>query len=236
MYSRKLVAVEETFVMRVHEFSASISGELAMEEEMIVLYQSINSLLCGMQNKVIQFMGSREGEGTSTIVREFAMTTVLKYSKSVLLLDADFHKPAHHPFFNIKSEHSLEETIIEDEPVDKALYQVANSSLFLSQFFQDSDSACQLLESPGIVELWEKLKRFDFIVIDSPPATPFSLGLATSSLVTGVVLVMEAEKTRWPVAKKITDRIVSNGGKVLGVVFNKQRYYIPAFIFKLLWP
>ncbi len=228
------MAGEETSVVFVPEFPSSKSGKLEMEEEMIVLYQSINSLLCGTQNKVIQFMGSREEEGTSTIVREFAMTVVLKYSKSVLLLDADLRKPGQHPFFNIKSEHSLEETIREGDPVDKALYQVADSSLFLGQLFKGSDSSCQFLDSSGIDDLLEKLKRFDFIIIDSPPATSFSMGLATSALVNGVVLVLEAEKTRWQVAKSITDRIMNNGGKILGVVFNKHRHYIPEFIYKRL--
>jgi Mrp family chromosome partitioning ATPase len=205
-----------------------------MEEEMIVLYQSINTLLSGTQNKVIQFMGSREEEGTSTIVREFAMTTVLKYGKSVLLLDADLCNPGQHPFFNIKSEHSLEETIREGGSVDKALYQVANSSLFLGQFFKASNSPCSFLASFDIDDLLEKLKRFDFIVIDSSPATSFSIGLATSHFVNGVVLVLEAEKTRWPVTRSLKDRIISNGGKILGVVFNKQRHYIPEFIYKRL--
>lgn len=217
----------------VNELRGS-SKELTMKEEMIVLYQSLNSLLGDTQNKVIQFIGCREKEGTSTVVREFALTAVLECGKSVLLLDADLRKPVQHPFFQITSEHSLEEAIREGEPVEKALYQVKNSSLFLSQFWKDYDSACQYLDFSGMNDLLEKLKRFDFVVIDSSPATSFSIGLASSSLVTGVVLVLEAEKTRWQVAKDLTNRIVSSGGRVLGVVFNKQRHYIPDFIYSRL--
>jgi len=227
--------VEETSVVSAPGFPASKSVELEMEEEMIVLYLSIHSRRSGTQNQVIQFMGSSEEEGTSTIVREFAMTAVSKYSKSVLILDADMRELDQHPFFNIKLEHSLEETIREGDPVDKALYQIANSSLFVSQLFKGSDSTRQFLDSSGIDDLLEKLRqRFDFILIDSPPATGFSLGLATSDGVNGVVLVLEAEKTGWQAAKNITDRIINNGGKILGVVFNKQRYHIPEFIYKRL--
>ena len=226
---------EETSVLPVPEFPTSKSVELEMEEEMIVLYQSIDSLRSGTQNQVIQFMCPSEQEGTSTIVREFATTAVLKYSKSVLILDADMRKPAQHPFFNITLEHSLEETIREGDPVDKALYQIANSSLFLSQLFQGSDSTRQFLDSAVIDDLLEKLRqRFDFILIDSPPATGFSIGLATSDAVSGVVLVLEAEKTSWQAAKNLTDRIINNGGKIFGVVFNKQRHHIPQFLYKRL--
>ena len=47
----------------------------------------------------------------------------------------------------------------------------------------------------------------------------------------GVVLVLEAEKTRWQVADKARESIENHGGKVLGVVLNKRRYYIPDFIY-----
>ena len=220
--------------MPVLEFPTSKSVEL--DEEMVVLYQSINALRSGTQkNKVIQFMGSGEKEGTSTIVGELARITALKYGKSVLLLDADLRKPDQQPFFNIKLEHSLEETIHEGDPVDKALYQIADSSLFLSQLFKDSGSTGQFLTPSGIGDLLEKLrKRFDFIFIDSPPAAVFSIGLATSASVNGVVLVVEAEKTNLQKVKDITDKIIKNGGKILGVVFNKQRYHIPKFIYKRL--
>ena len=219
--------------MPVLEFPTSKSVELEIEEEMIALYQSINSLRSSTQkNKVIQFMSAQEEEGTSTIVEELAKVAALKYNKSVLLLDADLRKLDQEPF-NITLEHSLEETIRAGDPVDKALYQIANSSLFLSRLFKGSGSIRQFLDPSGIDDLLEKLRtRFDFIFIDSPPENVFSIGLATSTSVNGVILVLDAEKTCLDAAKNITDKITKNGGKVLGVVVNKQRNHIPEFISK----
>jgi len=216
------------------KFPTSQSMELGMEEEMIVLYQSINSLRSDTQkNKVIQFMSAQEEEGTSTIVEELAKVAALKYNKSVLLLDADLRKLDQKLFFNITIEHSLEETIRAGDPVDKALYQIKNSSLFLSRFFKDSGSIRQFLDPSGIDDLLENLRtRFDFIFIDSPPENVFSIGLATSTSVNGVILVLDAEKTCLDEAKNITEKITKNGGKVLGIVVNKQRNHIPEFISK----
>jgi len=217
----------------VLEFPTSKSVELEMEEEMIALYQSINSLRSSTQkNKVIQFISTDGEQGTSTIVLELARVAALKYTKSVLLLDADLRKLDQEPF-NITLEHSLEETIRAGDPVDKALYQIANSSLFLSRLFKGSGSIRQFLDPSGIDDLLEKLRtRFDFIFIDSPPENVFSIGLATSTSVNGVILVLDAEKTCLDEAKNITDKITKNGGKVLGVVVNKQRNHIPEFISK----
>jgi len=217
----------------VLEFPTSKSVELEIEEEMIALYQSINSLRSSTQkNKVIQFMSTDGEQGTSTIVLELARVAALKYTKSVLLMDADLRKLDKEPF-NITLEHSLEETIRAGDPVDKALYQIANSSLFLSRLFKGSGSIRQFLDPSGIDDLLEKLRtRFDFIFIDSPPENVFSIGLATSTSVNGVILVLDAEKTCLDAAKNITDKITKNGGKVLGVVVNKQRNHIPEFISK----
>lgn len=219
--------------MPVLEFPTSKSVELEIEEEMIALYQSINSLRSSTQkNKVIQFMSPDGEQGTSTIALELARVAALKYTKSVLLLDADLRKLDQEPF-NITLEHSLEETIRAGDPVDKALYQIANSSLFLSRLFKGSGSIRQFLDPSGIDDLLEKLRtRFDFIFIDSPPENVFSIGLATSTSVNGVILVLDAEKTCLDGAKNITDKITKNGGKVLGVVVNKQRNHIPEFISK----
>ena len=219
--------------MPVLEFPTSKSVELEIEEEMIALYQSINSLRSSTQkNKVIQFMSTDGEQGTSTIVFELARVAALKYTKSVLLLDADLRKLDKEPF-NITLEHSLEETIRAGDPVDKALYQIANSSLFLSRLFKGSGSIRQFLDPSGIDDLLEKLRtRFDFIFIDSPPEKVFSIGLAASTSVNGVILVLDAEKTCLDEAKNITDKITKNGGKVLGVVVNKQRNHIPEFISK----
>ena len=180
-------------------------------------------------------MSAQKEEGTSTIVEELAKVTALKYNKSVLLLNADLRKLDEHLFFDITIENSLEETIRAGDPVDKALYQIAHSSLFLSRFFKDTGSISQFLAPADIDDLLENLRtRFDFIFIDSPPENVFSIGLATSTSVNGVILVLDAEKTCLDEAKNITDKITNNGGKVLGVVVNKQRNYVPEFINKRL--
>ena len=208
--------------------------ELEMEEEMIRLYRNIDSLFPDFNKRVIQFIGSREGEGTSTVIREFAKLSAIKFGKLVLLLDADRHHPSQHLFFNIQPEYGWEEVLQNHEPIlDMALYQIEDTRLFISPISSRSASHPQIFDSPRIGAFWEELKqRFDLILVDSPPATTSPDGLAFSRKVDGIILVLEAEKTRWPVAESVKDIIIRNGGKILGIVFNKRRYYIPEFIYK----
>ncbi len=49
-----------------------------------------------------------------------------------------------------------------------------------------------------------------------------------------MVLVVEAEKTKWRSVRNVRDQIERVGGNILGVVFNKRHYYIPQSIYKHL--
>src|SRR4030065_662368 len=106
--------------------------ELDMEEEMVGLYQTITSLLPDSPKKIVQFIGSREGEGTSTVVREFARVSAIKFGKSVLLLDADLSKPSQPLFFNIHPEFGLEEVVQENKLIDQAIYPIGETNLSVS--------------------------------------------------------------------------------------------------------
>ena len=70
--------------------------------------------------------------------------------------------------------------------------------------------------------------HYDFVIID---AAASSDGFALARHVDGVILVVEAEYTRWPVVQNFKDRLVSSGANILGVVLNKRRYYIPSFLY-----
>ena len=57
-------------------------------------------------------------------------------------------------------------------------------------------------------------------------------GVMLSPEVDTNLLVVEAERTRSAVAQNLRDRVLDVGGAVAGVVLNKQRHYIPGFIYR----
>ena len=48
----------------------------------------------------------------------------------------------------------------------------------------------------------------------------------------GVILVVEAEKTRWEVAENARKSIKGGNRKVLGVPLNKREYHIPSWLYR----
>jgi protein-tyrosine kinase len=220
--------------------SDSISGLVTtdqgpdMEEEMITLYQGITAALPHMEHRSVLFVGSRSNEGTTTIVRQLARTVSLKIGKNVLLVDLDRSRPDLHVYTNLKPETDIAESDRTGDPIE-SLCRVAESSLYVMPLFQRTVSAPRTIEAARERGFWEPLKdRFDLIIVDSPPAMMFPDGLGIVSRVDGVILVVRAEKSRWPVALNVKEKILSHGGNILGMVFNDRRFYIPQWLYKRL--
>ena len=196
------------------------------EQTMTSLYQNIISLVSNKKNIIIQFIGSRDGEGTSTLLKEFAKYIAVKLEKSVLLIDSIFQQPSLADFYNVRPECLGDEEIDNDKPPKEAFCQISMSSLFIGQISMNGDLS-------RIGSLFDSLKRdFEFIFICSPGIMDNQNDLIFSRLVDGVVLVVEAEKTRWQVVDIVKEKIEIQGGNILGVVLNKRRYHIPEFIYK----
>ncbi len=209
--------------------------ERGQEKALHSLYQRIDSHISQARGKVVQFIGSRAGEGTSTIACMFGRMTATNLNKSVLILDADQQNPKQHILSGITPEYGWEDLLENGGALDNVIYQVNESNLYVCPVSPSAVITHHVFDSPTIVDLWNMLKEhFDLVIVDSPPATASPDGIAISRHVDGVVLVLEAEKTRLPVAVKAKETIEKHGGKLLGVVFNKRRYYIPDFIYRRL--
>jgi protein-tyrosine kinase len=186
------------------------------EEEIERLHYQLDALLPRHLPRAIQFIGSRPGEGTSTIAREFALVSATRFGQRVLLLEFDQHGDG-------------------AERAGQTPARVGDTTLYVSPLSSEFTAATHSSDVRSAEAAWEGLRQaWDLIVLDSPPATLSPESLAMVSRVDGVVLVLEAETTRWPVAARTKESIVRSGGHVLGVVLNKRRHYIPAFIYNWL--
>jgi Mrp family chromosome partitioning ATPase len=77
-------------------------------------------------------------------------------------------------------------------------------------------------------------EHFDFSVVDCPPTRGQPVWSPMLAFADGVILVVEAEKTRSMVLKNTVRTIEDSSGHLLGVVFNKRRTYVPGFLYRFL--
>jgi protein-tyrosine kinase len=206
---------------------------VSLSTEMTWLHHQVESFLANSSNRMIQFMGSRRGEGVSTIVREFAKVAVERHGKSVLVLDSAYQDPAQKININVTCEYGWLDLLKEGELTDKAFFRVGDSNLYFAPISVQASLVPPVKDISTTLNVWNKLKeKFDLILIDSSSDENNSESVAISRSVDGVLLVVEAEKTRKKSIKKLKDRINANGGTVIGVIFNKRKYYIPEYIYR----
>ncbi|MGB4224397.1 MAG: hypothetical protein WBJ54_11335, partial [Syntrophorhabdus sp.] len=210
----------------------SAKSEMDMEQEMIDLYQTVTAALPDADRRTILFVGSRSNEGTSTIARQLARVASLRMEKSVLLIDLDRSRPDLHVYSTLKAKTDLQDG---EDQTGLSLTRVEESSLYVMPLFWRIMVTPKTIDYAKRGDFWESLKdQFDLIIVDSPPASMFPDGPAIVSRLDGVILVVEAEKTRWHVALSVKEKILKSGGNILGIVFNKRRLYIPELIYRYL--
>lgn len=205
-----------------------------MEREMTELHQNVESLLPNSKNRVLQFISCRAGEGVSTVVREYALMAATRLGQSVLIMDANDNVSGQRHFFQIAKRCGWDDALRAQATLEAAATRIGHSSIYVScaSSLQDTAKSC---DGDSIREFLDRVKgRFDLALIDSPS---LATGLDTATVtrcVDGVVMVVEAEKTRWPVVLKAKRKMMNNGAPLLGLVFNKRRNYIPEFIYTRL--
>ena len=165
---------------------------------MVVLSRNIDALLETSPRKVIQFIGSQGGEGTSTVVRDFAMVCATRLGKTVLLLDADPQSPSQHLSFDLQPKFGWEEILRNKRTFRKALCRIGKTGLMFIRISPVRRPCPRLffLRDQGI--LGGGKERFELVLIDSAPASASPDGIALSRYVDGVVLVLSAERPASP--------------------------------------
>lgn len=72
---------------------------------------------------------------------------------------------------------------------------------------------------------------FDFTLLDAPPITLHPESASLARWTDGVILVVQAGKTRWEVIQQAQAQLQMAGAKILGVVLNRRKFVIPRFLY-----
>jgi len=216
-------------------FSPLSTPKFYEEAELLGLAQNIAARLPNPDQNVIQFIGSRVGEGTSTLIREFALTASRHSNKPVLLVEADFVRPCQNQAFAIETKPPLDYVLKDGKALDGVISQVEKSNLFLAALSSKNQRSLTERSFFHSADMWKTAReQFSLILIDSSPVSASADSLAICGSVNGVVLVLEAEKTRSAVAQNVKKQILMREGNLLGIVFTKRKFHIPKFIYQYL--
>ncbi len=215
-----------------HRVKLKISPK-AMEEYHRMKYNilSINSL---EKIKTLLFTSTSEGEGNTTVLINFAIALASEGDK-VLLVDANLRHPSLHHLFNIEREDGFTELVLDKVTLMYVMKETKYDNLSVITCGMSHPTPFSIFESNSLnLHIEEMKSQADWVLFDSPPTNSFNDAIALASKMDGVVVVVEAEKTRWEVVERAKQRIENGKGKILGVVLNKRRFYIPDWLYRRL--
>jgi len=183
--------------------------------------------------RAVVFAGIEHKSGCTSICCAVAGVIAQQTLRPVCLMEANWKSPSLAEKFGIQDAAGLSEAIQKQGPVEPFLKQVAGGDLWvLPAGAKSSDSVLNAsLVGQRIAEL---RKAFDFVIIDAAPLGQSSDAFALCQYIDGVVLVLEAAKTRTESAKVVESNLKAAGIPILGAVLNKRTFPIPELIYKRL--
>jgi len=172
-----------------------------------------------------------EGKTTTAINLALAMSDVPGYR--TLLVDSDLRYPTVHDRLGLMQSPGLTEILEGSVGLDSEIMDTEKENLKIITSGNLPHYPVELLESKRLKNLIKELKSdFDLILVDSPPLIPYSDASVLSSQMDGVLLVVASGKTRQEDIQQVQATLQDNQAKVLGVVLNKQKHFVPDRIYK----
>ena len=171
--------------------------------------------------------------GKSTLSTNFCLS-LLSTDAKVLLIDTDLRKPSLHNIFDIKENSvGLSSFLAGTSELKDVVRKTAYNNFFFIPSGPIPPNPPELLASSKMRNfIATAAKQFDYIIIDTPPFHGFAEILILSSMVDGVILVSELNKTPREGVEYFKKAVSNVGGRILGVLINKAgkgaggyRYY-----------
>jgi succinoglycan biosynthesis transport protein ExoP len=187
-------------------------------------YRTIRTvLLLGQAEKppqVILLTSAHPGEGKTSITLNLAIT-LAQSGRSVVVVDADLRKGNCHAHLGLQNSHGLSHVLTGSLNLEEVVQSTAVSGLFIISRGAVPPSPTDLLASERMKQVLESLReRFDFVLIDTPPAIAISDAVLLSVMSDGVLVVLRNQSTTTDAARHVVERLHAVGAPILGAVLN----------------
>ncbi|MGH7962202.1 MAG: CpsD/CapB family tyrosine-protein kinase [Candidatus Binatia bacterium] len=185
--------------------------------------------------QTIMVAACHAGTGSTTTASMLAATLAAGKKSRVLIIDGNFRTPSLNRVFKVKNNGGLTETVFAENPFEVQIQLTDRENLFVLTTGRLSLIPTEVFEGESIDQLLFHLKqKFDFIIFDAAPLLEFPDAYALAPKVDTIVIVVEADKTPIDGVQRVKRDLERVGGRILGVVLNRQKEYVPAFLRKFI--
>jgi capsular exopolysaccharide synthesis family protein len=185
----------------------------------------------GTGPRVISVTSAQPLEGKTTTAVNLAMALAVGGAR-VLLIDADMRRPSVHKALRMSNERGLSQLLAGQVRMREAVQRTHDPNLLVITAGRAPSNPSELLSAERMRALITGLETgpFDWVLIDTPPVLAVTDAVIVAPLVAGVVFVIGAEMTRWPLAERAVQTLLAGNPRSVVAVLNKvdfarNRYY-----------
>ena len=202
------------------------------EEEYHKLRASLVSIAVPSGLHTILVTAPRHGEGATTVAIGLATALAKERESRVLLVEANLRTPCFSGVLPLTSEAGVADFAAGRAAPEALAMRLEDLNLSVVAAGGASPRPIDLEIVDALVNRLRP--QFDFIVIDGPPVNRYADASVLATKVDGVILVVEADSTPVVEAEAAKRQLDKVGARILGVVLNRRRSYIPAFLESIL--
>lgn len=162
-------------------------------------------------------------EGKSTTLANLAVT-MAEAEQRVLIVDCDLRRPSLHQLFGVSNERGLTSAILEQGDGPLPVLPTAVPGLGILPSGPLPPRPADLLGSRRMEALITRMRaEADIVLFDTPPVVAVTDAAVLATRVDGVLLVLQAGRTRRDRAREARQKLEKVKANIVGVVLNNAR-------------
>ena len=181
--------------------------------------------------KTILVTSSKFKEGKTTIATSLAEMLADNTYKT-LIIDGNSENPTLHTIYRLMNEDGFFSLTHGMERECDAVQNTENEFLDILTAGRCNSTSFDKTRFDKCIDQLKNL--YDVIIIDSSSLSVGSNTLALASYADAVILVVESLRIRWQTVQRSIEQMKNVNANLLGVVINKQKYFIPSYLYKYL--
>ncbi|HSN89336.1 MAG TPA: polysaccharide biosynthesis tyrosine autokinase, partial [Thermoanaerobaculia bacterium] len=189
-------------------------------------YRSLRTALLlssAREIKLVAVTSAMAGEGKTATAANLAVV-LAQLGRQVLIVDCDLRKPRLHQVFHVSNRFGLVNQLTATADADSVFLPTEVPNLWVTPSGPIPPNPSELLSSDRMRDWLRAVRaRFDYVVVDTPPALAVTDATIVGLLADGVVLTLRSGKVTRDEARLCLDKLRQAGIKVLGAVLNRHR-------------
>jgi len=211
------------FAARPHTSSLVAEAPGALEGEMFrALRTNLRFSHVDLPRRAVLVTSTGPEEGKSTVLANLAVS-LAQSGRRTVVIDTDLRRPTLHRMFTLSKTRGLADYLAGDSNLEEALRTTHVEGLDALPCGTLPANPAELIESHRLGELVRLLReRYEYVLLDSPPAGGLVDASLLAGLVDGVLLVVEPRRFDWRVLRSTVRQLERSGARLYGVVLNKS--------------